>query len=103
MRSLRRSAWLSALFRLCFQLFVHSAIAFPAVGILLVLWVNLRLSASLNLRGWYRQARRYTGDQVMMLVFPSDGSVFAVNEGSVLRQPDASQKDIMLSCVANKE
>ena len=24
------------------------------VGILLVLWVNLRLSASLNLGGWYR-------------------------------------------------
>ena len=39
----------------------------------------------------------------MMLIFPSDGSVFAINKGSVLCQPDASQEDIMLSRVADKE
>ena len=38
-----------------------------------------------------------------MLIFPSDGSVFTVNEGSILCQPNASQEDIMFSRVADEE
>jgi len=68
-----------------------------------VVLINLGLLASLDLRGWHCQACWYAGDQVMMLIFLSDGSVFAINEGSVLCQPDASQEDIMLSRVADKE
>src|SRR6266496_689551 len=39
----------------------------------------------------------------MMLIFPSDGSVFTINEGLVLCQLDASQEDIILSRVTDKE
>src|SRR6266496_5011384 len=73
------------------------------VSILLVVLINLGLLASLDLGWWYCQACGYAGDQVMMLIFLLDGSVFIINEGLVLCQPDASQEDIMLSCVVDKE
>ena len=38
-----------------------------------------------------------------MLIFPLDGLVFTVDEGSVLCQLNVPQEDIMLSGVADEE